>query len=89
MEVENLEGWKYIGRVSAFFAHPSAAIIELEDSLKVDDKIRIKGHTTDFEQVIESMQIEHETIQEAKKGQSIGIKVKERTRGHDVVYKAV
>jgi len=88
MEVEKLEGWKYIGRVSAFFAHPSAAIIDLEGSLKVGDKIRIKGHTTDLEQDVDSMQIEHETIETAKKGQSVGIKVKEKVRGHDVAYKA-
>lgn len=90
MEVEDLEGWKYIGRVTHFFEHPSAGIIELtEDGLKIGDRIKIKGHTTDFEQSVDSMQIEHEDIEEAKKGDVIGVKVKDRVREHDVVYKAV
>lgn len=75
------------GKVTGFFAHPSAAIVEVTcDSLKVGDTILIKGHTTDFEQRIESMQIEHEPIQEAKRGQIVGIKVKDRVRHNDVVY---
>ena len=78
-----------VGRVAAYFAHPEAAAIELEDSLKVRDTIHIKGHTTDFEQEVESMQIENEPVQEAKKGDSIGVKVKERVRCNDVVYKLV
>lgn len=85
-----MEGWKYIGRVAHFFERPSAGIIELtEDSLKIGDRIKIKGHTTDFEQPVESMQIEHEDIQEAKIGDTIGVKVKARVRENDVVYKAV
>ena len=78
-----------VGRVGTYFAHPKAAAIELEDGLKVGDTIHIKGHTTDFEQEVESMQIENESVQEAKKGDSIGVKVKERVRGNDVVYKLV
>ncbi|GAI15070.1 unnamed protein product, partial [marine sediment metagenome] len=56
---------------------------------KVGDTIHIKGHTTDFEQEIESMQIENEPVKEAKSGDSIGIKVKERVRPHDLVYKVI
>ena len=78
-----------VGRVAAYFAHPEAATIELEDNLKVGDTIHIKGHTTDFEQEVESMQIENEPVQEAKKGDSIGLKVKDRVRCNDVVYKLV
>jgi len=55
----------------------------------VGDSIHIKGHTTDFEQQVESMQIENESVQEAKKGDSIGVKVKERVRHNDVIYKLV
>ncbi len=79
-----------VGRVTGFFAHPGVAIVEITaDGLKVGDTIAIKGHTTDIEQKIESMQIEHEPLQEAKRGQIIGIKVKDRVRQHDIVYMVV
>ncbi len=78
-----------VGRVDTYFAHPEAAAVELENSLRVGDSIHIKGHTTDFEQQVESMQIGNDSVQEAKKGDSIGIKVKERVRHNDVIYKVV
>lgn len=78
-----------IGKVSKYFVHPEAAAIELEGEVKVGDTIHIKGHTTDFEQEIESMEIENESVKEAKSGDSIGIKVKERVRPHDLVYKVI
>ncbi|MBI5253725.1 MAG: translation elongation factor-like protein, partial [Euryarchaeota archaeon] len=56
-------------------------------TLSVGDNIRIKGATTDFEQKVESMQIEHASVQKAESGTSIGIKVKDRVRPNDVVYK--
>ena len=76
-----------IGTVSDFFAHPVVAAIELTAALKVGDKIRIKGHTTDLELIVESMQIENKDVKEAKAGNSIGVKVSERVRKHDTVYK--
>ena len=76
-----------IGRVAGFFAQPSVAIIELTAPLKIGDTIYIKGHTTDFQQPIQSMQINHAPIQEAQPGSSIGIKVSGRCRKHDIVYK--
>ena len=80
--------WVEVGIVTNFYAKPSAAVVEITaHGLKVGDKIKIKGHTTDFEQVVESMQIEHQPIQEALPGQIIGLKVKERVRPHDRVYK--
>jgi putative protease len=78
-----------IGIVSDFFAHPVVAAIELTGTLKVGDKIRIKGHTTDLELEVESMQINNEPVQEAKAGDSIGVKVSERVRDGDTVYKIV
>ncbi len=78
-----------IGTVSDFFAHPVVAAIELTAALKVGDKIRIKGHTTDLELNIDSMQINNEPVQEAKAGDSIGVKVPERVRDGDTVYKIV
>jgi len=76
-----------IGTVSDFFAHPVVAAIELTASLKVGDKIRIKGHTTDLELTVGSMQIENTDVKEAKAGDSVGVKVSERVRKHDTVYK--
>ena len=76
-----------VGKVEDFFAHPVVAGIELTGSLKVGDKIRIKGHTTDLELTVDSMQIDNANVSEAKKGDSIGIKVPERVRGGDSVYK--
>ena len=78
---------KEIGKVTHYYTKLGVAVIELTDTLKVGDKIKIKGATSDFEQPVESMQIEHENIEEAKAGQSIGMKVKEHVREHDVVYK--
>ena len=76
-----------IGTVSDFFAHPVVAGIELTASLKVGDKIHIKGHTTELELVIDSMQINNVDVSQAKAGDSIGIKVSERVRRGDAVYK--
>jgi selenocysteine-specific translation elongation factor len=76
-----------VGTVSDFFAHPVVAGIELTAALKVGDKIHIKGHTTDLELNVDSMQIDNAQVTEAKAGDSIGIKVSERVRGGDTVYK--
>ncbi len=78
---------KEIGKVSDFFAHPVVAGIELSSSLKTGDKIHIKGHTTDMELTIGSMQINNVNVTEAKAGDSVGIKVSERVRRGDTVYK--
>ena len=79
---------KPIGKVSSYFSHIGVAAIELKDKLKVGDKIRIKGSTTDLTQTVSSMQIEHDSVKEAKKGDSVGIKVNDKVRPNDLVYKA-
>jgi len=76
-----------VGVVSDFFARINVAGINLSAPLRVGDTIRIKGHTTDFEQTVDSMQIEHEQVEEAKAGQSVGIKVQDRCRHGDEVFK--
>ena len=76
-----------IGKVSDFFARPVVAAIELTAGLKVGDKIHIKGHTTDLELNVGSMQINNAPVQEAKAGDSVGVKVGERVRKRDTVYK--
>lgn len=76
-----------IGRITHFFTKISVAVIELIAPLAVGDTIMIKGPTTDFEQVVESMQIEHNNVQRAEAGQSIGLRVAQRVRENDMVYK--
>ena len=80
---------KKIGTISHYFSKISVGIIDLKDDLKVGDTIKIKGHTSDFEQKVDSMQLEHKDIKEAKKGDSVGIKVKDKVREADEVYKVV
>ena len=76
-----------VGRVTHFYPKISVAIVELKASLSIGDKILIKGATTNFEQTVESMQIEHKNIERAEAGQIIGLKVKERVRENDKVYR--
>jgi len=78
-----------VGKVSDFFARPVVAGIELTAVLKVGDRIRIKGHTTNLKLTVESMQIDNSKVEEAKAGDSIGVKVGERVRSGDMVYKLV
>ncbi len=77
---------KEIGKVFTYFAKIGVAGIELTGKLKVGDTIHIKGATTDFEQEVGSMQIENKSVKEAKAGDSIGIKVKERVRPGDKIF---
>jgi len=76
-----------IGKVTDFFARPVVAGIELTTVLKVGDKIRIKGHTTDLEFVVDSMQIDNINVDKAKPGDLVGIKVSDRVRRGDIIYK--
>lgn len=76
-----------VGRVTHFFNKISVAVIELKAPLSVGDRIIFKGPTTDFEQIVESMQIEHKNVPRAEAEQSIGLKVARRVREKDVVYK--
>ncbi len=78
-----------IGTVSDFFAHPVVAGIELTGTLKVGDRIHVKGHTTDLELTVNSMQINNVDVNEAKAGDSVGVKVTERVRQGDTVYKVI
>ena len=77
-----------IGKITHYFDKIEVGIIEItKGSLAVGDEIHIKGATTDFEQPIESIQIEHEQVKKAKKGDAIGLKVKDKVREGDEVYK--
>ena len=77
---------KEIGKVSSYFSNVEVAAIKLSGKLKVGDKIHIKGHTTDFEMKVTTMQIERKSVKEAKKGDHIGIKITEKVRPNDKVY---
>ena len=76
-----------IGTVSDFFAHPVVAGIELTGTLKVGDQVHIVGHTTDIECTVNSMQIDNVDVSQAKAGDSVGVKVSDRVRRGDTVYK--
>jgi putative protease len=75
-----------IGKVSDFFAKPVVAGIALTGSLKVGDVIHIKGHTTDLQVTVSSIQIEKQDIEIAKAGEVVGVKVTDRVRPGDTVY---
>jgi len=80
---------KEIGKVSHYFGGPGVAAIELSGELRVGDRIAFAGHTTDFEMVVQSMQIEHASVEKAGAGESVGIRVAQRVREHDVVFRIV
>ncbi len=78
---------KLIGKITHYFNKISVGIIEITDGeLNVGDTIHIKGHTSDFNQKVTSMQVEHEPIEKAKKGDAIGIKVDAHVHEHDQVF---
>lgn len=79
-----------VGVIIKFFAKPSVAAIEVTSgSIKKGDVLKYKGHTTDFTEEVLSMQIDNKSVDEAKVGDLVGIKVKERVRENDKVYKVV
>lgn len=80
---------KEIGKITHYYGHLSVGIIQLSDDLKVGDTIHIKGHSSDFTQTIDSIQIEHATVNEAKPGDMAGIKVSQKVHPHDTVLKVI
>jgi len=83
-------GEQPIGRVIHYYSHLSVAVISLDKGpLQVGDVIHIKGHTTDFRQPVQSMQVEHESITKAVPGDDFGLKVIDHAREHDIVYRVL
>jgi len=76
-----------VGKISDFFARPVVAGVDVTGTIKVGDKIHIKGHTTDLELVVDSIQVDNANVPEANAGDLIGIKVPDRVRPGDTVYK--
>lgn len=86
--MDEVQEGQLIGKITHYFDNIGVAVLELSDELKVGDKIRIQGgETTDFEQEIESMQIEHQNVEKAGRGDAVGLKVSEKVREGYKVYK--
>ena len=79
-------GEKLIGSIVHYYGEIGVAGVMLTGKLKVGDTIHVKGHTTDFTDVVESIQIDHESVKKAKKGDDVGIRLSDRAREHDEVY---
>ncbi|MCM8792545.1 MAG: translation elongation factor-like protein [Candidatus Omnitrophica bacterium] len=80
---------KEIGKITHYYGNISVGIVELTDTLKRGDSIHIKGHTSDFQQTVESLQIEHQDVSEAKAGDVVGIKVIQKVHPNDKIYKLI
>jgi hypothetical protein len=76
-----------VGHITHFFSKINVAVLELTAPLAVGDRILVKGPATDFEQVVDSMQIEHANIPRAEAGQAVGLKLAEHAKERDIVYK--
>lgn len=80
---------KYIGKVTHYFTRIGVAVLELEDGLTVGDTVHISGHTTDFVQRVESMEVEHQKLQAVGAGADVALRVEERVRSGDKIYKVI
>lgn len=80
---------KEIGRVSHYFSHLNVAAIELSDTISVGDRVHFSGHTTDFSQTVESMQIGHRSVAKAEPGDDVAIEVLGHVREHDTLFKEI
>ena len=79
-------GLTQIGKITHYYDKIGVAVVKLSQKMKIGDKIKISGHDKEYSQVISSMQVEHEQITEAKKGDELGIKVEQSVKEGDVVY---
>lgn len=76
-----------VGEVTHYFDEPQVGAMELTGDLEVGDRVAFRGHTTDFEQDVESMELEHESVETAVAGEEIAVKVEERVREGDEVFR--
>lgn len=81
------EEGKLIGKISHYFGNISVAVIELSDTLKIGETIRVIGGETDFTQEVDSMEVDHKKVEKAKKGDSVGLKINQKVREGYKVYK--
>jgi translation elongation factor EF-1alpha len=82
-----VEGLVEVGGITHYYSKIGVAVIALKGRLQVGDAIVIKGSTTELEQKIDSMQIEHQNVEAAEAGQSVGLRVQGKVREHDIVYR--
>ena len=85
--MEEVKEEQLVGKITHYFGNIGVAVIELSDVLKVGDEIRIVGGEADFNQKVESMEVEHQKVQEAKPGDSVGLKLDQKVREGYKVYK--
>jgi len=76
-----------VGKITHVFGKIGVGVIELSDTLSVGDKIKIKGHDKEFEQPVDSMQVDHTQVEKAEKGESVGLKFDEEIKDGDMVFK--
>jgi translation initiation factor IF-2 len=76
-----------IGKVAHYFDHISVAVLELTEKIRVGDTVRFLGHSTDFKQEVNSLQIEHLSVNEATQGQEVALKVSQKVHPNDAVIK--
>jgi translation elongation factor EF-Tu-like GTPase len=76
-----------IGTVTHYYSHLSVAAVTLTDTLRVGERIHIVGHTTDLEQPVESMEVEHEKVESAGAGDDVALEVKDHVREHDQIFR--
>jgi len=81
------EEGKLIGKISHYFGNIGVAVIELTDTLKTGETIRVVGGETDFEQTVDSIEVDHKKVEKAKKGDGIGVKISQKVREGYKVYK--
>lgn len=87
MTDETKEEGKLIGKITHYFGHLGVAVIELSEELDAGDAIRVVGGQTDFTQPVDSMEVEHQKVEKAKPGDSVGLKVQQKVREGYKVYK--
>jgi len=75
-----------VGKITHYYSNIGVAIVDVSDVISVGDKIHVQGATSDFEQEIGSMQVEHDSVETAEQGQVVGLKVNEKVRGGDKVF---
>jgi translation elongation factor EF-1alpha len=85
--VINLAEETTIGKITHYYSKIGVGIVELKDALKVGDKIKVHGNSTEFEQSVDSIQVDHNEVEEAKSGDVVGLKVNDKVREGDEVFK--
>jgi putative protease len=76
-----------IGRITHYFSHLSVAALSLDETLRMGDRIHIRGHTTDLVQTVDSLEVDHKPVDQAGPGDDVALRVDEHVREHDAIYR--